>query len=432
MLRKISILCLIATAILITNAYSVSAQTSELRGRVTTKDSSGKEVPVAEAQIDVFRTDLPGEYKTKTDKKGNFVFAGLPFVGRYIISISAPGMAPQARGDIRADGQDKTFTLFPGDGKRFTKDEAKQSAAGSAPVSGGQETAEQKKEREEFEKKTKEINEKNKKATESNATINKSLQDGNASFEKKDYNGAIAHYNIGIEVDAEHPGVPVLLTNKALALRFIAIDKFNNAGKTKDTVGLEESKKDIRDAVEASVKAVTLLKSLKEQTTDAERLKGLNANLYNALSGRAESLRLYVKMTSDQSRAEEAFNAYQEYLEVEIEPVKKANAQLSAATVLFDAGISDKALVEFKKLIEIDPNNYAAYRGAGLVLINMGYAANDNVQLQEAANYLQLFVDKSPDTNPEKAEAKSILETLKNEQKIKPQKATTPTKKKGN
>ncbi len=59
---------------------TASAQSGQLRGQVLMAQD-GKEVPVAGAQIDVYRTDIAGKYNTKTDKKGDFVFAGLPFVG---------------------------------------------------------------------------------------------------------------------------------------------------------------------------------------------------------------------------------------------------------------------------------------------------------------------------------------------------------------
>ncbi len=428
MFRKISILCLIATAILITNAYSVSAQTAELRGRITTKDASGKEVPVPEAQVDVFRTDLPGEYKTKANKQGNFVFAGLPFIGQYIVSISAPGMQPQARGGIRADGQDKTFTLFPGDGKRFTKDEAKQSAAGNAPTpNGGQETAEQKKAREEIEKQRAEITEKNKKAEESNTIVKKSLEDGNAAFNQKNFPEAITQYTNGINADPAHPGAPVLLTNRALALVSRGVERYNNFVRNKDESSKTSAFEDFTQARQDSSKALELLKSA-TPPSDATASENHKRSVNLALSARSESMFFFVTKI-DQSKAEEGYVAFQEYVAVEVDPIKKAKIQMRMSNMLLEAGVADKALAEFKKIIEVEPENYAAYKGAGIALFQT--AAKEN--FQEAANYLQLFVDKAPDST-EKAEVKEILDYLKTEG-VKAQKITPPsktTKKKGN
>ena len=49
---------------------------------------------------------------------------------------------------------------------------------------------------------------------------------------------------------------------------------------------------------------------------------------------------------------------------------------------------------------------------------------------QQAANYLQQFVDKAPDAHKFKADAKAVLEALKSQQNVqaeKPAKTSTPT-----
>jgi tetratricopeptide (TPR) repeat protein len=385
--------------------------------------------PVKDATIDIYRTDLPGNYTdVKSNKDGRFVHAGLPFSGMYIISISAPGASPQARGPMRITDTEYTFELTVGDGKRLTKDEAKQYAASGAPQTGSgqqKESEEQKKAREEYEKKLAD----NKKAGEANEIVRKSLDEGNAAYNAKNYDNAISAYSRGIEADPTHPGAPVLLTNKAVALKARGVDTYNSArgleGDAK-TAKLDSAKADLKAAAEASTKAVELLKAA-NTPTDPQEVQNQKTNMYNAYSTRADSLRLVSKI-ADSSQAETAFSAYQEYMGLEMDPTKKANAQLSAATVLLDAGIFQKALDEFKKVIEVDPNSYMAYRGLGIALFSLGYEKNDKNMLQEAANYLQLFVDKSPDTLTEKGEAKSILENLKNEEKIKAQKISTPSK----
>ena len=52
---------------------------------------------------------------------------------------------------------------------------------------------------------------------------------------------------------------------------------------------------------------------------------------------------------------------------------------------------------------------------------------NDKAKYQEAANYLQQFVEKAPDTEKLKelkADAKAILDELKNQQNVKAEKPT--------
>jgi hypothetical protein len=54
----------------------------------------------------------------------------------------------------------------------------------------------------------------------------------------------------------------------------------------------------------------------------------------------------------------------------------------------------------------------------------------DASKYQEAANYLQKFVDNAPDTNPYKKDAKDVIEALK-QQNVKPQKGATTGRKRG-
>lgn len=85
----------LAVAILVTSASMTTfVQIGELRGQVWMQQADGQRVPVAEAQIDVFRVDLSGKYNTKTNKNGEFVFAGLPFVGTYTVAASHPTARP--------------------------------------------------------------------------------------------------------------------------------------------------------------------------------------------------------------------------------------------------------------------------------------------------------------------------------------------------
>ena len=72
---------LACAALLLSTGIAVSAQSGQLRGHVIMKNADGTTTPVAGAVIDVFRTDVAAKYETKTNKKGEFVLAGLPFIG---------------------------------------------------------------------------------------------------------------------------------------------------------------------------------------------------------------------------------------------------------------------------------------------------------------------------------------------------------------
>jgi len=82
---------MVAIAVLLCASAIASAQTGQLRGSVKLVGADGNAAPVVNAVIDVWRTDIAGEYHTKTDKKGEWIFAGLPYIGTYVVSVSAPG-----------------------------------------------------------------------------------------------------------------------------------------------------------------------------------------------------------------------------------------------------------------------------------------------------------------------------------------------------
>ena len=107
---------------------------------------------------------------------------------------------------------------------------------------------------------------------------------------------------------------------------------------------------------------------------------------------------------------------------LETDPVKKVQSQLNAAQMLQDTGNFDKALAEYQSILSTDPDNPDANVGAGLALFGTG----DKAKFQEAANYLQHFVDVAPDQHKFKSDAKAILAELKNTEKVVPEKTTTP------
>ena len=442
---------LLPIAVLIACASITSfAQVGELRGSVVMKQADGQTVPLADAQIDVFRTDMTGKYNTKTNKKGEFVFAGLPFVGTYTVAASHPTAAPNFIPGVKA-GRDVpvALTLTPGDGKRFTLDEIK-AAGGANPNppaagraggnSGGGESASDKAKREELAKKNAEIEASNKKVTEANEIIGRTFKAGNdalaaaglASKNKasdeavQKYTAAVAAYDEGLAADADQPAI---LTNKAVALKGRGVERFNAAitNKSLDDAGrnaaLQTAKDDFKASAEAAGKAVTLIKA-QTAPTDTAEIARYNGNKYAAMLTYAEAMRLYVSK-ADPTQADAGLTAFKDYIAVETDPAKKSKAQLDMAQMLLDAGAADKALAEFKSILTTTPDSPEANLGAGLAV----YATGDKAKFQEAANFLQRFVEVAPDSNPMKDDAKAILTELKNTENVTPEKGGRPPRK---
>ena len=416
------------------------AQVGELRGHVWMQQADGQKVPVADAQIDVYRTDMKAKYNTKTNKKGEFVFAGLPFIGTYTVAASHPTASPNFLPGVKAGRDiDCEITVTPGNGKRLTQEEIEKAGgtsanppAGGSGGGGGTESAADKAKREEMLKKNAEIEANNKKITEANEVIGRTFKAGNEALTAANtasrsnasdqaiqkFTEAITLYDEGLAAD---PDQAALLTNKAVALKGRGVERFNTTirSKTLDdaarTSGLETAKADFKAAAEASSKAVSLLKAQTAPTDPAE-LQRYNSNKYAAMITSAESMRLFVSKV-DPTQADAGLTAFKDYIAIETDPAKKAKAQIDMAQMLLDAGQADKALAEFQSILQSQPDNPEANLGAGLAI----YATQDKTKFQDAANYLQHFVDVAPDSNPLKSDAKAILAELKSTEKVTPE-----------
>jgi len=439
----------LAVAVLVASAsLTAVAQVGELRCHVWMQQADGQKVPLADAQVDVFRTDMAAKYNTKTNKKGEFVFAGLPFIGTFTIAASHPTAAPNFLPGVKAGRElPCDLTLTPGNGKRLTFEEIKGAGGGSpTPPAGSDASASKPSEAdkakiEELKKKNAEIEAGNKKITEANEIIartfkagNEALQAGSAASRAGNSDEAIARYTAAVtqydEGLAADPDQPAILTNKAVALKGRGVERFNAAVRSKTlddagrTAAIQTAKDDFKAAADTSAKAVTMIKA-QPVPTEAADVQRYNGNKYAALLTQAESMRLYVSK-GDPTQADAGLAAYKDYIAVETDPAKKAKAQLDMAQMLLDSGAADKALTEFKTILATTPDSPEANLGAGLAV----YATGDKAKFQEAANYLQKFVEVAPDTNPMKADAKAILTELKNTENVTPEKTTRPPRRK--
>ncbi len=430
MLRKYFLPFVACLAFICSTSLLASAQNSQLRGTVTLKQADGTIVPAADAVVDLFRTDVPGDYSLKTNKKGDFIHAGLPIQGTYIVSVSMPGARPYYIPGVKPGADDLKVQLETGDGRKLTRADIKTLMAGAGATTGAprETSAADKAKREEIMKKNAEIEASNKRAEASNAIIDRTFKAGNEALRAKNYDLAITQYDEGLNADPDHPGAPALLTNKTMALSGRAVDRYNAGVKAADdagrTAGMEAAKKDWTAAYEASSKAVTMLKALPAQT-DAAAATSAQKNLYFALFARAEATRLFVTKV-DQSKVEEGVAVFNEYIAAETDAAKKTKAQNDLAQMLFDANAFDKALVQYQKILATNPDDLNALLRSGQALFNLGAVNNDKAKYQEAANYLAQLVAKAPDTDPLKGDAKAILEALKDQENVKP--AATPTR----
>ena len=437
MFRKNHFTFLLAIALFFVSGSIVFAQTAPVSGRVEMKKADNTTELVSGAMVEVFRTDQKGKFPAaKTGRKGDFAFAGLPLGATFAFSVSGPKLTPRIVPNIRAGAENLVIVVTEGDGKRLTEDEVRQSFA-APPATGktgeakteksaGEMTAEQKKAQEEYLKKVAEVESKNKKIGESTVVIKRTLEEGSKAFDAKNYDLAIAKFDEGITADPDFAGsAPILLNNKALALTIRATNNYNQAIKADAATkasAMVSVKKDFAEAAAASDKSIEILKTA--TAPDAAIQKNYDDAKFNALINRKEAYRLMVKTGADRNKAKEALVAFQEYIAAEPDAKKKSDSQLALAEALQDSNDFDQAVIEFEKILVTDAKNVDALAGAGFSLVNVGYINNDKEKLQQGANYLQKFAEVAPDAHKYKDDAKALLDSLKKEQNVAPQKTT--------
>jgi hypothetical protein len=95
MFRKDYFKLILALALIVIGGSVIFAQTAPVSGKVELQKADGTKVPVQGALVEVYRVDIKSTMPSdKTDKKGNFSFAGLPLGATFVLSVSAPGAKP--------------------------------------------------------------------------------------------------------------------------------------------------------------------------------------------------------------------------------------------------------------------------------------------------------------------------------------------------
>jgi|DewCreStandDraft_5_1066085.scaffolds.fasta_scaffold00225_25 tetratricopeptide (TPR) repeat protein len=428
---------LVSFCILTIASVVIFAQTFPVRGRVMLKKADGTTVPVADALVEPYRTDISkGKLPSaKTDKKGYFSFAGLPLGQTFALVVSAPGIKPEVYPNVKAGMEDITITVFEGDGKRLTEEEVRQSLQKALPPTPTQPslTEEQKKQLAEEEKKRQEIEAKNKKIEETNALIRKALQEGIDALNAKNYDLAIAKFDEGINADPEYAGsAPVLLNNKAVALNNRAIAKYNSISKERNQAVRAEAlaavKNDLLNAATSAERAFQILSNATASSPELQ--KNYDRQKYLALSNRLEAYSLLFITKSDDTKVNEAIKALADYELVETDKTQLKKARIRLADAFRLAGNSEAAVPIYKKVLEEYPDDFDTMAGLGLCLFNLGVINQNKAQMQEGLDIMQKFADTAPDTHPLKQEVKAAVDYLKNEEKLTPQKVRSTTRKK--
>jgi len=178
------------------------AQISAIEGDVKGPDGQ----MIKGAQILIERQDMKGTYKgAKTDKKGHYIYNGLPFPGTYTVSVFIDGQKRDETRNIRAqlgDPVNVSFDLKP--------NAPQQAAAPGAAPTAEQERGMSKEQKEALEKQAKE----NEAIIAKNKALNDTFNAGKEALLAKNYTVAVDSFAKGAQMD---PNQNVIWANLAEA-----------------------------------------------------------------------------------------------------------------------------------------------------------------------------------------------------------------------
>lgn len=352
-------------------AFTSLAQITGIEGVV--KGEDGK--PVQGAVIQIHRTDIKGDYKTKpTDKKGHYIYNGLP-MGQYDLSVmvgdkqvdslrgvkTSPGDLQQLNFDLKAD---KTPSQA---------DAAKNALAQKAMETGQisdelarQLTPEQKAALQ------KQIDA-NVNQRKKNNALNQAYNDGMTALEAKNYDAAIESFNKAAEVD---PNQIAVWSHLAQAYQDGAGTK---TGADHDAM--------IAKAIDTYNKALTI--------------KPDDASLHNNYGLLLAKAGKFQDATAELEKA------------AQLEPTQACKYYYNLGALYTNAGQVDPAVDAFKKGVAADPNCADAYYQMGVNLMAKVTTGADGkmVPVAGTAEAFQKYLELKPD-GPYAQSAKDMLTTL--------------------
>jgi len=396
-MKKIKILLMITftLALLVGVAPTTWAQTGGIQGQVLVRQTDGSQTPVANVLVELYRLEVKGYYKIKTDKNGRFAHIGLPY-GHYAVAVSGEGLNPYYEYNVRipsGESVEKTFELLPGSGQRLTIEDIEKHHAQAAQ--GGQQSAvpsaEQQKQMEEAMKKQEE----QKKAAAHDADLIRHFDAGKQLASTNQYEQALDEYKLALEASPDHPQLYVVLGKMAEAYFNLGVQR-NNSGQRQ--LAMES----FALAAETAKKSANIVPA--EKAADKPN--------YWALYAQA----IAVTARFDQSKIADAVAAYEQLMQMQTTPEEKLKSQNAIGDVYFNAGRSEEAIQAYRKTLESDPNNLDALRGMGMTLVGTG----DESKYPEVIDVLTKFTDKAAKaaaTDPKRAQevedAKQVIAALK-------------------
>jgi tetratricopeptide (TPR) repeat protein len=373
----------VAAAGLFLLALSSFAQITAIEGDVKGPDGN----PAVKAVVKITRTDIKGNYKCETNKKGHFFYNGLP-LGTYNISVEVDGKPMDNVNGVKTRLGDPTPVNF--DLQKIAQAAAArqaQAASGTAPaLTKEQERGMSKEQKEAYDKAVKD----RENAMKKNKELNDAFNTGLTAEQGKDYDAAIASFTKASELDPKQVAVWAHLADAYV-------------GQASKKTG-PEFDATMAKGLEAYSKAIEL------NPTDAA-----THNNYALALAKAK------KFDETQKELQKA---------AELDPTKAGQYYYNLGALLTNSGQSDAAIEAFKKAIAADPNHAESYYQLGVSLTaKMTMNGDKPVPAPGTVEALQKYLQLSPNGQNSQA-AKDLLATFSASVDTSYKNPNAPTKKK--
>jgi tetratricopeptide (TPR) repeat protein len=396
-------------------AVAASAQTTQIEGTVKLKAADGTTKPVANALVDVYRTDVAGHWNVKTDKAGHFIRLGIPIQGSFVFVVSAPEATPNWMTGVKvSQGTPFDFILSPGDGSVPTYEQVMASVKGgtAGPSTPNASAGDKAKLDAAAKERAEKVKEAQSLQTARDEAINHFKQ-GVALKEAKNYEGALSEFEQAAAIDpGKHASFVEVAYKSNVQLSEahyqLGADLFNKKDKPGAKIHFEK-------AYEAAKKAIALASTV----TDDPNVKNDLITYHNVLIKNALLLAEHygeANVVDESVKAIDNLETLDAANKVKYE-VQKGDLYRAAANS-GDANMTEKAVATYKGVLASDPNNLEALYNLGIALLG----SSDKEKIQESLNYLSDFAAKAPATDKRVPDTKATIEAIKTQYKIEAEK----------
>jgi tetratricopeptide (TPR) repeat protein len=353
-------------ALLLALAVAGMAQTGAIEGKVIGPD--GNPVGKDAALIKITRTDIKGNYKVKTNKKGEYFHAGLP-MGKYDVECEMNGQVVDTVKGVQVrlgDPIPVNFDLA----KLAKQQEAMQQAAQTGQVTEEMARDMTPEQKAAFEKRAKEQAEMLKK----NKELNDAFNAGMEAMKGGNWDAAVESLEKAKTLDATQHVI---------------------FGQLAEAYAGQEKAKQGEDRKAANAKTI-------ENFEKAIELKPDDAAYYNNYG-------LALARGNMFDKAQEALDKA-----AKLDPPGAGKYYYNLGALLVNSGKSDPAAEAFKKAIEADPNYADAHYQYGIYLTGKATVDSQTGEMKfppETETHFAKYLELRPD-GPNAESARGMLETM--------------------